>query len=312
LRALVTGAGGFVGSALVDRLRSEGRYETLVLVDVAPPGAQGDDLLSVVGDFGDPAVRDRALQQPVDVVFHLAGVMGGAAEADYDLSRRINLDATLDLVEAASSRGRRPRVVYTSTVAVFGAPLPPAVDDATPLSPAMTYGAHKLMMEIALADLHRRGSIEAVTVRLPGILARPAGGQGMKSAFMSEVFHALVEGRSYVVPVSPDATLWAMSLDRCVSNLVHAATVNPARLPPGRAVTLPAVRPRFGDMVQVAAGALGVDPEKVRYVPDPVLEAQFGALPPLEAQAAIDAGFADDGDVVGLVSAVLGRLGRPA
>lgn len=312
MRALITGAGGFVGRALVDRLRSGGRFKHLVLLDAYAPPFEGDDVTVVTGDFSDPAVRMQALAEPIDVLFHLAGVMGGTAEGDYGLSRRINLDASLDLIEAVGALRQRARVVYTSTVAVFGAPLPAVVDDATPLAPAMTYGAHKLMMEVALADLHRRGLVEAISVRLPGILARPAGGTGMKSAFMSEVFHALARGAAYELPVSPDATIWAMSLDRCVANLEHAAFVEPSALPESRVVTLPAVRPRFGDMVAAAAAALGVEERLVTYAPDPIIEAQFGGLPPLETPAAFAAGFSNDGDAAGLVAAVLAQIGRGA
>lgn len=309
MRAIITGAGGFVGRELVRQLQVDGRYATLVLLDARlPADLDGAGLVRIEGDLADPAVRARATAEPVDVLFHLAGVMGGTAEQDPALSRRINLDATLDLIDAVAAHGNRPRVVFTSTIAVFGAPLPDHVDDATPLSPAMTYGAHKLMVEIALADLTRRGALDAVSVRLPGILARPLGPSGMKSAFMSEVFHALKAGQPFVVPVSREATIWAMSARQCAANLVHAAGLDGARMPITRAVTLPALRVRFGDLVDAIVAQIGADPTLVSYQPDAALEAQFGALPPLQAAAALHAGFSSDRDVSAFVEAALARL----
>ncbi|MEZ0244228.1 MAG: NAD-dependent epimerase/dehydratase family protein, partial [Sphingomonas sp.] len=201
------------------------------------------------------------------------------------------------------------RIVYTSTIAVFGANLPPVVDDATPLAPGMTYGAHKLMMEIALADLHRRGAVDAVTVRLPGILARPMGPSGMKSAFMSDLFHHLAADRAFVVPVSAAGTIWAMSLDRCAANLIHAGALDGALMPPGRAVTLPALRLRMDELVAAVAGWTGADPALVSYAPDAALEALFAANPPLETPAADRAGFAHDGSVEALVASAFAALG---
>ncbi len=312
MRAIITGAGGFVGQELVRQLRAQGRFDRLVLLDARlPPGLAGPDAQLVEGDLSDPSIRARATGQGADVLFHLAGVMGGTAEQDPALSRRINLDATLDLIEAVAAHGNVPRVVFTSTIAVFGAPLPDHVDDDTPLSPAMTYGAHKLMIEIALADLTRRGTLDAVSVRLPGILARPLGPSGMKSAFMSEVFHALAAGQPFKVPVSREATIWAMSVERCAANLVHAAGLDGAVMPTTRAVTLPALRLVFGEMVDAIVARTGAAPALVTYVPDALLEAQFGRLPPLTAAASQAAGFAHDGSTDAFVAAALRGIGAP-
>jgi nucleoside-diphosphate-sugar epimerase len=188
---LITGAGGFVGREIVRRLVAQGRE--VVAMDTVPDGIPAGARV-VAGDLGDAAVRAAALGAGVDAVIHLATVPGGAAEADPAASRRINVDAMYDLLLEATALGR-PRFVYASSIAVYGDPLPAQVDDATPLSPKMIYGAHKAMMEHAVALFTNRGAIEGVTVRLPGILARPKGPSGMKSAFMSNLFHALNAGR---------------------------------------------------------------------------------------------------------------------
>ncbi len=305
MKVLVTGAGGFVGRDLVSRLLEAGHDVTGI--DTAaggiPSGARG-----IAGDLGDATVRANALAGGCDALVHLATVPGGAAEADPAASRRINLDAMYDLLLEASAGGTCPRVVYASSIAVFGDPLPAFVDDATPLSPKMIYGGHKAMMEHAVAMFSNRGLIDGVTVRLPGILARPKGPSGMKSAFMSDLFHALKAGEAFTCPVSAEATIWAQSVGRCADNFVHALTLDSTTLPVTRAVTLPALRVTMGALADEIAHQCGVSSALVSYAPDAALEAAFGAQPPLATPAAQVAGFAHDGDLAMLVASALSTI----
>lgn len=302
---LITGAGGFVGREIVRRLLAMGKDVVAMdtTVDGIPEGAK-----VVAGDLGDRLVRAQALGEGVSGVIHLATVPGGAAEADPAASRRINIDAMYDLLLDASAFGNCPRFVYASSIAVLGDPLPASVDDQTALSPKMIYGAHKAMMEQAVALFANRGLVEGVTVRLPGILARPKGPSGMKSAFMSNLFHALKAGEAFVCPVSANGTIWAESLACCADNFVHALTLDTAFLPPSYAVTLPALRVTMGDMATEVARQCGVSADLVSYAPDPALEAMFAAYPPLATPAATKAGFRDDGDLQKLVASALRTL----
>ncbi|MDE2410339.1 MAG: NAD-dependent epimerase/dehydratase family protein [Sphingomonadales bacterium] len=302
---IVTGAGGFVGRQIVARLLAAGHAVTALDAVAAgiPAGAR-----VVTGDLGDPAVRADALVHGCTAVVHLATVPGGAAEADPAASRRINVDATYDLIMEAGAAGDRPRFLFASSIAVFGDPLPPLVDDATPLAPKMLYGGHKAMMEQAVALFSQRGLIEGVSLRLPGILARPTGPSGMKSAFMSELFHALKAGRGFTCPVSRGGTVWAQSVARCADNFLVALTLDTALLPPGRAVTLPALRLTMGDLATKIARQCAVPGDLVAYAPDAALEAAFGAQPPLATPAAERAGFAHDGDLATLVASALETL----
>lgn len=304
LRVLITGAGGFVGRALSEKVRAAMPSADLVLLDTQPFAFEAAEV--IVGDLANERDRARAIGGGVDLLFHLAAVPGGAAEANPQLSRRVNLDATLDLFEAVGHLGKPPRIVYTSTIGVFGGPLPAVVDDATAASPWMFYGAHKLMVEIALAHLHRRGLVKAVGVRLAGIVARPAGASGLKSAFMSNVFHDLAAGRNFVSPVSAHATFWLMSVARTTDNLLHAAKLDPDTLPDARVVTLPAVLCSMQALVDAIRRHAGTKGE-VTYAPDAALERGFGNYPPLQADAARSLGFADDGSLEGLVENVLPR-----
>lgn len=306
MRVVVTGAGGFVGRHLVRALLARG--DSVAAIDShaagVPRGAQ-----VFAGDLADADVQRAALAAGCDALVHLATVPGGAAEADPAASRRVNIDAMYDLIERAAASRNRPRIVYASSIAVLGHPLPAAgVDDATPLSPELIYGGHKAMMEVAVAMLSNRRAIDGITLRLPGILARPKGPSGMKSAFMSDLFHALKASEAFICPVRPQATIWAQSVARCAANLVHALDFDTTRLPPTRAVTLPAQRVAMGELAAEIARQCNVDPALVSWLPNPSLEAAFGAYPPLRTQAAEDADFADDASLSRLVASALTTL----
>lgn len=302
---VVTGADGFVGQALARRMAAEGYAGTVRLVDRAPPPAAGGAFESVAADLVDPADLRRAIAG-ADRIVHLAALAGGAAEADPEQSRALNLDLPLALM--AALRGSDTRLVLAGSIAVFGAPLPEEVDDATAPAPAMTYGAHKRMIEIAAADAVRRGDIDAVVVRLPGIVARPGPARGLKSAFLNELFWAVRDRRSLVLPVRPDATSWLMSADCCARNLLHALAVT-ARVP---VLTLPALRVRIDRLVGEIARQCGTDAAGIGYAPEPAIQAQFGAYPALRTPAADALGFRHDGDLAGLVRAALGEAAAAA
>lgn len=305
MRIGITGAGGFVGHALVCALAGSGAsiVATDRTLDDLPEGIE-----PVAGDLGDPAVRAALLAGGLDALIHLATVPGGAAEANPAESRRINIDAMYDLLLEASAALPGLRVVFASSIAVFGDPMPGHVDDQTPLAPKLIYGGHKAMMEAAVALFSQRGAIDGVSLRLPGVLARPQGPSGLKSAFLSDLFHALRAGQSFTCPVAASGTIWAQSVSCAAANLVHALTLDTALLPPTRAVTLPALRVTVGDLVCEIARQCDVPPDLVRHEPDPVLEATFATQPPLVTAAADRAGFVHDGDLERLVTAALATL----
>ncbi len=304
---LVTGAGGFIGSALARRL-AEAAVGQLILCDRSlpnpPTGAE-----AIEGDLGDPAVRDRVLAVQPDVVFHLASVPSALSEAEPAISRAINLDASLALLERLAAHARPARVVYASTIATLGASFHGPVDDSLLPRPALTYGTHKLMVETALADWTRRGRIHGIALRLPGIVARPPSAAGFGSAFWSEVIHAVGRGQGYDCPAGPDAVGWLMSLGRCVDNFIHAAALDESHLQ--GAVTLPALCVRLGDLVQAIARETGGAASAVRYAPDPQIMLNFGSYPPLSTPAADALGLRHDGDLGALVARALADLDVP-
>jgi nucleoside-diphosphate-sugar epimerase len=185
---------------------------------------------------------------------------------------------------------------------VFGPPYPSVVDDDTWPVPALSYGAEKLACEVLLADYTRRGLLQGRVVRLPSIVARPRMRVGAASAFSSEIIRELARGESYVCPVSATATHWLMSLERCLDALLHAATLPASVFGPRLVVNLPPVHCTTDDLVRAVADRHGAGVlARVRYEPDPRLEAIFGAFPPMCTPRADAAGFAGDGTVAALV-----------
>ncbi len=309
---VVTGAAGFVGQALVARLlrghaKGSSKLQALTLLDVHFAEPPADPLVrQVSGSIADAAVVARAFDRPVDRVFHLASIPGGTAETQYELARDVNLGGTLNLLEAAKAQAERGgpvcRFVFASTVAVYGSPLPSVVDDGTALNPQMTYGAQKLMGEIAIADFTRRGWVDGCSLRLPGVLARPPARTGQLSAFMSDIIRELGAGRPFTCPTTPLATTWASSIHSIVDNLLHAATMDTSAWPARRSVALPTLHFTMGDLVKAIAAVHGQPVEEiVRWSPDERIERLFGRFPPLCTPIADALGFRHDGDLPALV-----------
>ncbi|MBA4340574.1 MAG: epimerase [Methylibium sp.] len=305
MHVFVTGAAGYVGEALVPRLLALDTITRLSLADQGF-GAQAaawcsDPRVTLAkGQFGAPSVLDALLGEPADVVYHLASVPGSLAQREPELGQRVNLHDTLRLFDAVAAGGKPTRLVFASSVAVYGAlENLDSVDETTVPAPQSSYGAHKLMAEIHLADLSRRGLVDGLSLRLPGIVARPGTSAGHGSAFMSDLIRTLSAGQPYTCPVSAAARCWWMSRARCVDNLLHAASLTAQQLPASRVVQLPVL---LASVMAVAHEASRGQASMVSYRPDARIESTFACMPALHTPGARALGFVDDSNLSQLVN----------
>ncbi|MDO7410082.1 NAD-dependent epimerase/dehydratase family protein [Acinetobacter baumannii] len=313
MHIVITGANGFVGSNLVKALLTGqhqlANFNRLTLLDLDFREQHEDSRVKYLkGDFSNTTLIKKALEQPVDVVFHLASIPGGMAEQHYELSRKVNIDATLFLFEQLRQQSIQhnsmARVVFASTIAVYGTDLPELITDETPLKPHLTYAGQKQFGEIIIEDFSRKGWFDGVAVRLPGIVARPQQASGLLSAFMSDVFWNLSQNKKFQCPVSSKAVAWWMSVKCCVENLIHAASLDIEQLQSGsRVFALPVLRLTMQDVVNGLAQQFEFNPEAlVSYDSNNHdLEKNFGAYPGIHTDRADALGFQHDGDIQQLI-----------
>ena len=315
-RVLVTGARGFIGQTLVQRLLDDGlggqAVRQLVLVDLAFDASASEARVQrIAGSLAEPALLEAAMATQPDTIFHLASVPGGASERDPELGRSVNLDATLRLIDACRTLARPPRLVYASSIAVYGdQPASGASEDQLP-QPAISYGAHKLACEILLADASRRGWVDGCSVRLPGIVARRDENAGLASGFMSQVFWRLAQGQPITLPISPDGRCWWMSAKTCVDNLLHLGSMDSSGWEARRSYQMPVLHLGIAEVVEALGRRFGVATEQLlRYAPDPVSDRVYARYPPLATPRAERLGLRHDGDVEALIDHALGPAWR--
>jgi nucleoside-diphosphate-sugar epimerase len=294
---LITGAGGMLGRKLTVRLAEAGH--TLVLHDIVPPesrpGAQCHG-----GDIAAPGIAAALVAARPDVIVHLAAVVSGEAEADFDKGYRVNLDGTRALLEAVRQAGAgwRPRFVFASSLAVFGAPLPDVIPDDWPLTPLSSYGAQKAMGELLVADYSRRGFIDGIGIRLPTVCVRPGKPNKAASGFYSGIIREPLNGQEAVLPVRDSISHWFASPRAATGYLLHAATMDTAPMGHQRMLTMPGVHASVAEEIEAlrrAAGDAAV--ARIRHVPAPAIQAIVETWPrAFECRRARELGFVPDRD----------------
>jgi D-erythronate 2-dehydrogenase len=251
MHILITGAAGMIGRKLTERLATDGGLngkpiDKLTLIDVAPPakptGFSGK-IETVAADLAAPGEAAKAVAGRPDVIFHLAGVVSGEAELDFDKGYHVNLDGTRALLEAvrATGDGYRPRIVFTSSIAVFGAPFPASIPDDFHLTPLTSYGTQKAIGEALLADYTRRGICDGVGIRLPSIVVRPGKPNKAASGFFSGIIREPLAGVEAVLPVSEAVVHFHASPRSAIGFLVHAAGLASDALGPRINLAMPGV-----------------------------------------------------------------------
>lgn len=295
MKIIITGGAGFLGDRLARALLAQRDLSLagapavpiteLVLIDRVPPR---DDVLAdsrvraEVGDLGD--LLPRGVMKGADLVFHLAAVVSGDAERDLELGMRVNLTTTIDLLEACRALAAPPRLVFASSLAVFGAtplePLPAIITDTTLPTPQSSYGTQKFMSEQVVADYARRGLVPGRSVRLMTVAVRPGVPNAAASSFLSGIVREPLAGVRAVCPVPPETRVALTSPGRTIDGLLLAATASDERWGSLRALTLPALTLTVGEMVDALTRVAGPETSAlIDWVPNPSIEAIVGSWP---------------------------------
>ncbi|HDX8592714.1 TPA: SDR family oxidoreductase [Aeromonas dhakensis] len=295
MQIIITGGGGFLGQKLACALlHSSLPFSELLLVDIqAPPTMADPRVRCLQADLTAPGVAESLISERTAVVYHLAAIVSSHAEQDFDLGWQVNLDTTRSLLEAC--RHARPgiRFVFTSSLAVYGGPLPELVNDGTALTPTSSYGAQKAMGELLVNDYSRKGYVDGLALRLPTICVRPGKPNRAASSFVSSIIREPLQGENALCPVSPELRLWLSSPATVVANFLLAAT-----LPRGdaRSINLPGISVTVGEMLTALTQAGGqAARDRVQFAADPAIERIVASWPGrIDNQRATALGFMAD------------------
>jgi nucleoside-diphosphate-sugar epimerase len=299
VRILIIGAAGMLGRKLSERLTRDGSLGTrpiseLVRADIAGgPGV-------IAGDLSAPGVAADLIASRPDVIIDLAAVVSGEAETNFAKGYRVNLDGARHLLEAIRLAGAAyaPRLVFSSSIAVFGPPMPDLISDDHPTTPATSYGTQKAIVELLVADYTRRGFLDGVALRLPTICVRPGAPNLAASGFFSNIIREPLHGRPAVLPVSREVRHWFASPRAGVGFLIHAATMDTGVLGLQRALTMPGLSATVGEQIEALRRAAGDDAVAlIRTQPDEAIARMIDGWPrAFDARRAIELGFTAERD----------------
>jgi nucleoside-diphosphate-sugar epimerase len=290
-KILVIGAAGMIGRKLTARLRKDGARD-LILHDVVP--FEGS---SAVSDLSTPGEAEKLIASRPDTIFHLAAIVSGEAEADFEKGYRINLDGTRLLFEAIrKQQNYKPRVVFTSSIAVFGAPFPPAIGDEFLNAPLTSYGTQKAIGELLLSDYSRRGFFDGIGIRLPTICVRPGKPNKAASGFFSGIIREPLAGQEAILPVPETVRHWFASPRAAREFLIHAATLDTAKLGTRRNLSMPGISATVGEQIEALRKVAGERAAKlIRREPDATIMRIVEGWPQnFDARRALALGFRAD------------------
>ncbi|KPF43524.1 D-erythronate dehydrogenase [Rhizobium sp. G187] len=305
MHILIIGAAGMVGRKLAERLvRDSGldgrAIDTMTLVDVVAPeepaGFTGKTNIRTI-DLSAPDAAESLITGRPDVIFHLAAIVSGEAELDFDKGYRINLDGTRYLFEAIrmahQKDGYRPRLVFASSIAVVGAPLPYPIPDDFHTTPLTSYGTQKAISELLLSDYSRKGFFDGIGIRLPTVCIRPGKPNKAASGFFSNILREPLVGKEAVLPVSEDVRHWHASPRSAVGFMIHGATIDLEKVGPRRNLSMPGLSATVGEQIEALRRVAGDAAVRlIRREPDEmIMRMCAGWAPGFEATRARELGF---------------------
>jgi nucleoside-diphosphate-sugar epimerase len=295
---LITGGGGFLGSRLARALKARDANARITLLDMAFPPGLDKEFACVAGDVASPEVIARAMPRDTTSVFHLAAVVSGGAEADFDLGYHVNMDGTWKLLEACRKLDRPPKVVYASSVAAFGGTLPEVLDDSTTPTPQTSYGTQKVIGEYLLADYTRKGMVDGRSLRLPTIVVRPGKPNLAASSFASGIIREPLNGVVSECPVPDSTGVWILSPKRVIEAFIHAHDVPGSAWPSSRVVNLPGITLSVREMIDAMGRVAGKEAvARVKFVPDARIQGIVKTWPVrFRTERALAMGFKPDAD----------------
>jgi D-erythronate 2-dehydrogenase len=304
MHILITGAAGMIGRKLTARVADSGELDgqpidRLTLVDVSAPQRPANftgKIETFAADIADPAAAAMVVAGRPAVIFHLAAVVSGEAELDFEKGMRVNLDGSRALLEAIRAAGYRPRLVFTSSIAVFGAPFPAAIADEFHTTPLTSYGTQKAIVELLLADYSRRGFLDGIGIRLPSIVVRPGQPNRAASGFFSSIIREPLNGEQAVLPVADSVLHWHASPRAAVGFLVHAAGLDREKLGPRVNLTMPGVCCTVAEQIAALRRIAGDKvASRIRREPDPLVARIVAGWPSrFDARRAMTLGFAGE------------------
>ena len=313
MKVLIIGGAGMIGRKLAERLAKDGAIagkavSKLALYDVMPaatPTAARMPVALATGDLPAAGEADKLLADRPDVIFHLAAIVSGEAEQDFDKGYRINMDGTRTLLEAVRKAGHKPRLVFASSIAVFGAPFPEAIGDEFFATPLTSYGTQKAICELLVSDYSRKGFADGISIRLPTICVRPGKPNKAASGFFSNIMREPLAGQEAVLPVSDSVMHWHASPRSAVGFMLHAAALDLAKVGPRRALTMPGLAVTVGEQIGALKKVAGDKVvARIRREPDPFVEAIVAGWPRNFApRRALELGFKADANFEAIIRA---------
>ena len=303
VKILITGGGGFIGSRLAAALKARAPSAQINLLDVEFSEAVKSAFNCLKGDVASPPVIEEALGSDTDSVYHLAAVVSGGAEADFDLGYHVNLDGTRALLEACHKLAKQPRFVFASSVAAFGGVLPDVLDDSTTPAPQTSYGTQKVIVEYLVADFTRKGFIDGRSLRLPTIVVRPGKPNLAASSFASGIIREPLAGVGCECPVPDSTSVWILSPKRVVEAFIHAHDLPSSAWPTTRVVNLPGITLSVRQMIDAMGRVAGAETvARVRFTPDVRIQSIVKTWPVrFRTDRALAMGFAADPDFESIV-----------